>query len=105
MGIVILQTRYKVSFNIFTERWALTLIQSIISRKPSFVQLLFDEGIISCLDDVEITEITEIFYPRITLFSLRVIGYIFSCLSARNLGGNLVKYVSGNYIFITFAVS
>ena len=60
MGIVILQTRHKVSFNIFTERWALTLIQSIISRKPSFVQLLFDEGIISCLDDVEITEITEI---------------------------------------------
>ena len=45
----------------------MALIQSIISRKPSFVQLLFDEGIISCLGDVEITEITEIFYPRITL--------------------------------------
>ena len=61
MGIVTLQTRHKVSFNIFTGGWALALIQSIISRKPSFVQLLFDEGIISCLDDVEITEITEIF--------------------------------------------
>ena len=61
MGIVTLQIRHKVSFNMFTERWDLALIQSIISRKPSFVQLLFDEGIISCLDDVEITEITEIF--------------------------------------------
>ena len=67
MGIVTLQTRNKVSFNIFTEIWALALIQSIISRKPSFVQLLFDEGIMSCLDDVEITEITEILYPWIFL--------------------------------------
>ena len=31
------------------------------------VQLLFDEGIMSCLDDVEITEITEILYPWIFL--------------------------------------
>ena len=66
MGIVTLQMKHNASFNIFTERWILASVQPIISRKPSFVQLLFDEGIISCLDDVEITEITEIFYPRIT---------------------------------------
>ena len=79
MGIVTLQMKHNASLIYLQNDGFWHQFNPLFHGSPLFtatdgfiikvigVQLLFDEGIMSCLDDVEITEITEILYPWIFL--------------------------------------
>ena len=79
MGIATLQTKHNTSLIYLQNDGFWHQFNQLFHGSPLFtatdgfiikvigVQLLFDEGIMSCLDDVEITEITEILYTWIFL--------------------------------------